>query len=137
MRRILLILALGLLTGSTALAQSIDDNKTALGGDIYTVVDHNPEFPGGMDAMIAWLGSNVQYPTAAREAGLEGTVYVSFVVERDGTITGVKVIKPNEKMKALEEEAVRAVRSMPKWKPGKANGKKVRVQFMLPIVFSL
>ncbi len=119
------------------MAQSNQEGKVAVGGDIYTVVDQNPEFQGGMDAMVAWLGSNVKYPAEARKAGLEGTVYVTFVVERDGTITDVKVAKPNEKMKVLEEEAVRAVRSMPKWKPGRSGGKKVRVQFVLPILFSL
>lgn len=132
-----LLLALVLLTVGAAMAQSDNTSKTTAGGEIYTVVEQNPEFPGGMDALVAWLGTNVKYPTAARESGLEGTVYVSFVVERDGTITSVKVIKPTEGMKELEEEAVRAVRCMPKWKPGKSKGQKVRVQFMLPIVFSL
>ena len=132
-----IILTLALLCGGMAMAQSKGDGKVTTGDEIYTVVEQNPEFQGGMDAMIAWLGENVKYPVQAREAGLEGTVHVTFVVERDGTITGVKVIKPNEKMKELEDEAVRAVRSMPKWKPGKSNGKKVRVQFVLPIVFSL
>ena len=119
------------------MAQNDNNGKVTADGEIYTVVEQNPEFPGGMDALVAWLGTNVKYPTAARESGLEGTVYVSFVVERDGTITTVKIIKPTEGMKELEEEAMRAVRSMPKWKPGKSKGKKVRVQFMLPIVFSL
>ena len=130
------LLWVALLLWGAVFAQS-DDGKAAVGGEIYTVVEQSPEFPDGMDALAAWLGMNVKYPDAAREAGLEGTVYVSFVVERDGSITGVKVLKPTEKTKALEEEAVRAVRSMPKWKPGKSGGKKVRVQFVLPIVFSL
>ena len=137
MKKALLLLALALLTGGASMAQNDNNGKVTADGEIYTVVEQNPEFPGGMDALVAWLGTNVKYPTAASESGLEGTVYVSFVVERDGTITTVKIIKPTEGMKELEEEAMRAVRSMPKWKPGKSKGKKVRVQFMLPIVFSL
>ena len=137
MKKALLLLALALLTGGASMAQNNNNGKVTADGEIYTVVEQNPEFSGGMDALVAWLGTNVKYPTAARESGLEGTVYVSFVVERDGTITTVKIIKPTEGMKELEEEAMRAVRSMPKWKPGKSKGKKVRVQFMLPIVFSL
>lgn len=137
MKKYILLTTLTLLTCCAALAQSNNDGKATAGGEIYTVVEQSPEFQGGMDALVAWLGENVKYPQSARQAGLEGTVHVTFVVERDGTITGVKVLKPNEKMKELEEEAVRAVRSMPKWKPGRSGGKKVRVQFVLPIVFSL
>jgi len=138
MRSALLPLFLAvLLTGGVAAAQDQSAGNATLGGDIYTVVEQSPEFPGGMDRLAGWLGTNIKYPSAASAAKLEGTVYVSFVVERDGSITGVKVIKPEEKMKELEEEAVRVVRSMPKWKPGKSHGEKVRVQFVLPIVFAL
>lgn len=137
MKKGIILLTVALLACSMSVAQSDNKGIATVGGEIYTVVEQNPEFHGGMDALVAWLGTNVQYPPSARAAKLEGTVYVSFVVERDGTITGVKVVNPNEKMKDLEDEAVRVVSSMPKWKPGKTNGKKVRVQFMLPIVFSL
>ena len=135
MKKSIALLMFALLGCGVALAQN--EGTATVGGEIYTVVEQNPEFPNGMDAMVAWLGSNVNYPAAAREAGLEGTVYVTFVVERDGTITDVKILKPNEKMKVLEDEAVRVVRNMPKRKPGRSGGKKVRVQFVLPIVFSL
>ena len=137
MKKGILFLMVALLCGGIAAAQSNGGNTISVGDEIYTVVEQDPEFPGGMDAMIAWLGSNVQYPAKARQDGLQGTVYVTFVVERNGAITGVKVVNHDEKKTDLEEEAMRAVRSMPKWKPGKARGEKVRVQFTLPIKFSL
>ena len=135
MKRLILFVAAAMLCGGV-MAQT-NGKATVVDNEIFTVVEHDPEFPGGMDAMVAWLGSNVQYPAKAKEAGIQGTVFVTFVVERDGSITGVKVIRHNEKMTLLEEEAVRVVKAMPKWKPGKQRGKKVRVQFNLPIQFSL
>ena len=119
-----------------AMAQT-DGSATVVENVIYTVVEHKPEFPGGMDALVAWIGSHVQYPAKAREEGLQGTVFVTFVVERDGLISNVRVIRHREETALLEEEAVRLVRTMPKWKPGKQRGKKVRVQFNLPIQFML
>ena len=134
-KRIVAIVA-AVLMGGAAMAQT-EGTAAAVDNAIYTVVEHDPEFPGGMDALVAWVGSHVEYPAEAREAGLQGTVFVTFVVERDGSITNVRVVAPKEKMALLEEEAVRVVRAMPKWKPGKVRGKKVRVQFNLPIQFTL
>ena len=129
-----MIIAL-LLGGSVAMAQN--DGTATAGGEIYTVVEQSPEFPGGEDALIQWLGTHVQYPTAAKEKGVEGAIFVTFVVEKDGSISDVKVLNTKPETVALEQEAVRVVRSMPKWKAGKSRGKKVRVQFNLPIVFKL
>ena len=133
--RLLLLLAMLMMGCGAAMAQS--EGNATLGGEIYTVVEQNPEFPGGEDALIQWLGTHVIYPEQAKVEKLEGKVYVTFVVERDGSISDVRVLSPKEKMAPLNDEAVRVVRSMPKWKPGKVQGKKVRVQFNLPIVFRL
>ena len=106
---------------------------------IYSVVDQDPEFPGGMEGLYQWLATNIKYPEKARQEGIQGRVFVTFVIEKDGTVNNVRVIRsPNEE---LSEEAIRVVQSMPKWKPGRAHvkGKKeaVRVQYNLPINFKL
>jgi TonB family protein len=92
-------------------------------------------FPGGMDSLQRFLAVNIQYPKAARDAGWTGTVLVEFVVEKDGSIQQVKVIK--SVCPALDEEAVRVVKSMPKWIPGKNNGNTCRSFFKCPITFEL
>ena len=131
--RLLLLLAT-LLTGcGAAMAQS--EGSATMGGEIYTVVEQSPEFPGGEDALIRWLGTHVQYPTAAKEKGVEGAIFVTFVVETDGSISNVKVLR--DIGGGCGQEAVRVVMLMPKWKPGKQAGKVVRVQFNLPIYFVL
>lgn len=135
MARKLIIMVLAVLLGGAAVAQS--EEPAGTGDEIYTVVEQNPEFPGGMDALLQWLGTHVEYPEEARSQGLEGKVYVTFVVERDGSISNVRVISPKETLAPLNEEAVRVVKSMPRWKPGKQRGKRVRVQFNLPIQFAL
>ena len=134
-KRIFTLLMAVMLCGS-AMAQT-EGTATVTDNGIYTVVEEDPEFPGGMDALAGWIGSNIQYPAQAKADGIQGTVYVTFVVERDGSISGVKVLRHRDEMQVLEDEAVRVVRAMPKWKPGKQRGKKVRVQFNLPIQFSL
>lgn len=135
MKKNILLLLWTLLLCGAATAQ-VEGSATA-GGEIYTVVEQNPEFPGGQDALIQWLGTHVQYPTSAKEKGVEGAIFVTFVVEKDGSISDVKVLNSKPETAALEQEAVRVVRTMPKWKAGKSRGKKVRVQFNLPIVFKL
>ncbi len=124
-----------MLLGGVAMAQS--NGSVTVGGEIYTVVEQSPTFPGGEEALIQWLGTHVQYPEEAKKNAVEGTVFVTFVVEKDGSISDVKVLNPKAKTAVLEQEAVRVVRTMPKWKAGKSHGKKVRVQFNLPIVFKL
>ena len=135
----IVILIVTLLAGLTATAQAPAGKSTATvgGTSVYTVVEQDPEFDGGMEALVPWLGSHVNYPAEAREQQVEGTVFVTFVVETDGSISNVRVVNHRDAMAALEQEAVRLVRAMPKWKPGKQQGKKVRVQFTLPIQFQL
>lgn len=102
---------------------------------IFEVVEQMPEYPGGQAALMEFIAQNIQYPTAAKEAGTQGRVIVQFVVERDGSITGVKVVRSVGSY--LDEEALRVMNSMPKWKPGMQRGKLVRVKFTVPVMFRL
>ncbi len=102
---------------------------------IFTVVEDQPSFPGGEEARIRFLQENLRYPQMAREAGIQGTVFVTFVVERDGSVTDVRVLRGIGG--GCDEEAVRVVRNMPNWQPGRQRGQAVRVQFNMPIRFVL
>lgn len=102
---------------------------------IFQVVENDPEFPGGIEALMKYLQQNIKYPQLARENNITGKVYVTFVVERDGSVTGVRVLR--DIGGGCGQEAVRVVKSMPKWTPGKQRGKAVRVQYNLPVNFSL
>jgi len=102
---------------------------------IFIVVEEQPRFPGGNDARIKFLLKNVKYPEEARDLGIQGRVFVTFVVEIDGSITDVKILRGIGG--GCDKEAIRVVKSMPKWIPGKQRGVPVRVQFNLPIKFTL
>lgn len=102
---------------------------------VYDVVEVMPSFPGGQSALMQYLGNNIQYPVEAQENGVQGRVIISFVVEDDGSISHVKVVKPVDPV--LDREAMRVVESMPKWIPGKQNGECVRVRYSVPVVFRL
>lgn len=102
---------------------------------VFDVVEEMPSFPGGNGALMQWLNENVKYPVVAQENGVSGRVIVSFVVERDGSITDVQVVRSVDP--ALDKEAARAVKSMPKWIPGKQNGQAVRVKYNVPVLFRL
>ncbi|WP_018339235.1 MULTISPECIES: energy transducer TonB [Butyricimonas] len=100
--------------------------------DVFQVVEDMPTFPGDINK---WLGKNVKYPVIAQENNIQGRVTVQFVIEKDGSITDVKVLRGVDP--SLDKEAVRVVKSMPKWKPGKQRGKPVRVSYTVPINFRL
>lgn len=102
---------------------------------MYTEVEMPPQFPGGEQAMLKYLATHVMYPAQAAEDGAQGKVVVSFVVGKDGSISKVKVIR--SKHPALDREAVRVVKAMPKWIPGKMNGLLVNVTYTLPVDFKL
>ena len=102
---------------------------------IFTVVENDPEFPGGMEALYKYLRDNIKYPQLARDNNITGKVYVTFVVERDGSIANPRVLK--DIGGGCGAEAIRVVKAMPKWAPGKQRGKAVRVQFNLPVSFNL
>ena len=99
------------------------------------MVEQKPQFPGGDAEMYKWLGNQIVYPPQAAEEGVSGKVTVSFIVEKDGSISNVTVVRG--KHPALDKEAVRVVSKMPKWIPGKNNGAPVRVTYMLPVTFKL
>ena len=102
---------------------------------IYNVVSENAEFPGGDVACMSWLGKNLKYPEECRKKGIQGRVVIKFVVNKDGSIVDAEAVKSPHP--ALSAEALRVVKSMPKWKPAKENGKVVRSRFNIPIVFKL
>ncbi len=103
---------------------------------IYQVVEQQPEFPGGMQALMKYLRDNINYPRISRDNNSQGKTYVNFVVNTDGSIQDVEVMKSSGDV-YLDKEAVRVVKTMPKWNPGKQAGKAVRVRFTLPVVFRL
>lgn len=102
---------------------------------IFEIVEEMPEFPGGMGECLAFLGKNTKYPIVAQENGIQGRVVCSFVVNQDGSIVDIEVIRSIDP--ALDKEAMRVVGTMPKWKPGKQRGKAVRVKFNVPVLFRL
>ena len=102
---------------------------------IHVSVEFMPEFPGGTAALMKYLGANIKYPTISQEMGSAGKVIVQFVVDKDGTITDPTVVRGVDAY--LDKEAIRVISSMPKWKPGVQNGKKVRVKYTVPVVFRL
>ena len=103
--------------------------------EIFDVVEENPEFVGGMAKLYEYLGKNIQYPEIAKENGIQGKVFVQFVVWKDGTIRNVKVVKGVHK--TLDIEALRVIQKMPIWSPGKQRGKNVNARFTLPIKFRI
>lgn len=102
---------------------------------IFTVVEQMPMYPGGEAALMQYLSSNIHYPAVAAENGVQGRVVVGFVVERDGSITDVNVMRSVDP--SLDREAVRVVKNMPRWTPGKQNGSAVRVKYQVPVTFRL
>lgn len=102
-------------------------------GDIFQVVEDMPQFPGG--SVQKWIAKNVKYPMIAQENNIQGKVFVQFVIEKDGSVSDVKVARSVDP--SLDKEAIRVVKAMPKWKPGKQRGKPVRVSYTVPINFQL
>ncbi len=123
-------------TGEAVEAAPIDNGPEEVEEEeIFMRVEKAPAFPGGQKAMMEYLMKNIKYPAACQEAGIQGRVIVSFVVNKDGTIQNVEVIRGvHEK---LDAEAVRVVKSMPAWSPGEQQGRKVRSKFQLPVFFRL
>lgn len=109
--------------------------KPEVENKVFDVVEQMPSFPGGPAALMKYLADNIKYPVVAQENGVQGRVVVSFVVERDGSISDVQVVRSVDP--SLDKEAQRVVRSMPKWIPGKQNGSAVRVKYNVPVSFRL
>lgn len=103
--------------------------------EIFLIVEDQASFPGGEAKLYEFIRNNVKYPQLAKETGIEGTVFVQFVVEKDGTLSNVQALRKIGG--GCDEEAIRVVKSMPKWKPGSQRGRNVRCSFTIPIKFTL
>lgn len=135
MKRVLLILAL-LFTYVMVNAQSNTGSKEKTSNEkIYDVVEMPPSFPGGQAALLAWIASHVNYPQKAMESRIEGRIIIGFVIECDGSVSQAKIIRSVDPL--LDDEAIRVVMGMPKWTPGRQNGKNVRVKYNVPVNFRL
>jgi len=113
----------------------VTQEKPSTEAPVFTVVETPPAYPGGQEALYKYMGENVKYPEEARLKGVQGTVFVTYIVETDGSVSNVKVLRGIGS--GCDEEGVRVVSAMPKWSPGKQRGEAVRVQFNLPIKFKL
>ena len=102
---------------------------------VFDMVEQMPTFPGGQQELMSYLGKNIKYPTISQEMGSAGRVIVQFVVDKDGSISNPEVVRGVDAY--LDKEAIRVISSMPKWRPGVQNGKKVRVKYTVPVVFRL
>lgn len=152
MKKIITLSALLVLLGSNLRAQNVinptnekdgptilravgDDSTTSDNEKVYQVVGQQPNFPGGKEELFKYLAYNMIYPADAAKNKVEGRVLVTFVIGHDGSISNVNVV--NSVYPSLDKEAIRVVSEMPKWIPGKANGKTVRVKYTIPITFRL
>lgn len=115
--------------------QDVEKIENVKGNEVLDVVEQMPSFPGGETMLMEYFSSNIRYPEVAVENGIQGRVVVTFVVERDGSISDVEVTKSVDP--SLDREAVRVTKSMPRWKAGMQNGKAVRVKYAMPVEFSL
>ena len=111
------------------------DPKKVFTGKVYEIVEDMPTFPGGVTELMNYLSKNTHYPAATKRDGIQGRVVVSFIVEPDGSISNVKLVRSVDAN--LDREALRVVSEMPNWTPGKQGGNKVRVRYSLPIAFRL
>ena len=103
--------------------------------EIFQIVEEMPQFPGGDAKLLEYVATHIKYPQIARETGIQGRVFVGFVVEPDGSVSNVKILRGIGG--GCDEEAVRVIKSLPKWKPGKQRGKAVRVSYQIPVLFKL
>jgi protein TonB len=108
---------------------------TDIPSESYTVVDEMPEFPDGQNALMTFLSNNIQYPAMAKDQGIQGKVYASFVVGTEGNIYNIQITRGIGG--GCDEEVLRVLKKMPKWKPGKLNGKNVMVKYTLPVSFTI
>lgn len=122
-------------TAITAVMQVATVKEVEEENPVFFIVEEMPEFPGGDAALRNFIGQSVKYPTIAQENGIQGKVYVNFVVGKDGSISMAKIARGVDP--SLDKEALRVINSLPKWKPGKQGGKPVRVSYTVPINFQL
>jgi protein TonB len=130
MKKLILLVALALFCSTSVMAQAeVEDDA------IFVVAENAPEFPGGSDSLYAYIARNIKYPETAKKEKIEGRVFVTFVIEKDGQVSSAKILR--DIGGGCGEEAIRVVKNMPKWKPGTQRGNPVRFQFNLPVSFML
>ncbi|MCW3072213.1 MAG: TonB family protein [Bacteroidetes bacterium] len=139
MRSLILLLALLSVTSyaQTTKKGTIRVKKAPTAYPIYTIAEQMPEFLGGERAMMTFIQLNVRYPKSAVDSMQQGTAFVTFVVETDGSISNVRLLRGASGCLDCDKEAIRVVKTMPRWKPGMQSGNTVRVQFNIPIKFRL
>ena len=131
----LVVLVLSL-SAAARVSAAVNDTIDEYSGPVYVVVEQMPEFPGGNEALNQYIANNLLYPAIAKENGIQGRVICQFIVERDGAISDVVVVRSSGEV-SLDKEAVRLIKSMPRWRPGRTQGKMVRVKYTVPINFRL
>ncbi len=120
----------------TFVAPVVEEEEEEAAQQIFTVVEEMPDFPdGGLQGLLKFLAKNIKYPVIAQENGIQGRVVCAFVVNKDGSIVDIEVLRGVDP--SLDKEAVRVLSTMPKWKPGKQRGKPVRVKYTVPVMFRL
>lgn len=124
------------LSAAARVSAAVNDTIDEYSGPVYVVVEQMPEFPGGNEALNQYIANNLLYPTIAKENGIQGRVICQFIVERDGAISDVVVVRSSGEV-SLDKEAVRLIKSMPRWRPGRTQGKMVRVKYTVPINFRI
>lgn len=129
------LFALLVMVFAFSLNVNAQEKKTENSDVVFTVVENEAEFPGGVEAMNRFMAENIKYPTLAKQKNIEGKVIISFIVEKNGTLSDIRTIK--DIGEGCGDEGVRIVKLMPKWKPAKQKGQPVRQQFFLPISFVL
>ena len=136
---LMLLLALSMTTScfaqDTIYEIPIEDENNFEDQEVFTIVEEMPSFPGGEQNLMEFISKNLQYPQEALEKGIQGRVFLSIVVEPNGSISNVKVERGIGS--GCDEEAVRVIMKMPKWNPGKQRGKAVRVSYLIPVFFKL
>ena len=139
MKKILFIALLSFGFMANAMAQHFDEGEEVIeqseSDEVFYVAEKMPSFPGGQDALFDFIEKNIKYPKGAEECGIQGRVLVTFIVKKDGSLSDVRVAKSVDP--SLDKEAVRIIKSMPKWNPGIHRGKYVNVKFTLPVTFRI
>ena len=139
MKKILFIALLSFGFMANAMAQHFDEGEEVIeqseSDKVFEVAEKMPSFPGGQDALFDFIEKNIKYPKVAEDNGIQGRVLVTFIVKKDGSLSDVRVAKSADP--ALDKEAVRLVKSMPKWNPGIHRGRYVNVKFTVPVTFRL
>jgi protein TonB len=125
----------GVAVDGTPAQDEVQAEESVVQGKVFDVVEQMPAFPGGQQELMNFLMKNVKYPKEATDKGIEGRVIVQFVVDKDGSVVEPKVVKSVSP--ELDQEALRVVKKMPKWQPGKQNGEVVRVKYNIPVSFRL